>query len=509
MVLAAALAAACGSTVPNAGQLAADGAGSAGDELSLPADASISPGATSIAGSGGGGTGGAGGAGRTGEADSGATGSAGGERRGGATADGSDGVVQMGQGVSDDTILIGRIVAKNAGAANAAAGFAVPSVDTEALDTIMVEHINAAGGIGGRQLELVYYHSDATDGRSSELKAQEACTLWTQDRPVFAALSGGPDTMKACLSRAGVPQIFENLFSTADDRTFGDFPTYFELNAPELGAIGRALPKGLAEEGFFEPADDRLAPCPRPVCTGVVTLDTEPLRRAVDSALRPALEAAGQPLDEISFVPYPDNEAELAGAAATLPGIVLRFKSKGINRVLIYGDEGGALTAFFPSAAAGQDYHPRYGLTSGSAPQAQLDAGTVAPAAFRGAVAVGWNPLGDLREVDAAPGPGFEPCIALMEAGGANPRKSINDQVLALKTCDGFNFLAAALRAGLPDLTAASLVAGAEAQATFPTALSYATTIAPGRHSGTAAVRHSAFVESCACFRYVSDLRPL
>ncbi|MGH9188335.1 MAG: hypothetical protein ACRD0U_21420 [Acidimicrobiales bacterium] len=507
-VMAAALvAAACGSTVQYTDQVAVGGTGAtgaAGDELSLPAAGSNSPGATdgtgaTTSGSGGGGSGGSGGAGPTAVPGAGSTGGGG----------GPGGTGQVGQGVTDDTILIGRVVIDNAAAATAALGITVPPVDTEALDRIMVDHVNASGGIGGRRLELVYYRNDANDGRSLDVKDQEACTLWTQDRPVLAGLNAGSDTLKACLAGRGVPQIYENVFSDADDRTFQEFPTYFALNAPELGATARALANGLVEEGFFAPAGDQLAPCPRPVCTGVITFDTEPRRRAVEGVLRPTLEAAGQSLDEVAYVKYPVTSAELAEAAASFPGIVLRFKSRGVNRVLIYSDEGGGLAIFFPRTAATQNYHPRYALTSASAPQALVDAGVVDPAELRGAIAVGWNPMGDLREQDAVPGPGFEPCIALMEADGANPRNSINDLVISLKTCDGFNFLAAALRAGLPDITAASAVAGAEAQSAFPTALSYATTIAPGRHSGTSAVRHSAFDESCTCFRYVSDLRPV
>lgn len=512
-VAAALLAAACGSTVPNAGQLTAGGAGSTGDdELSLPTDASSGPGATVGPGTGtDGGTGGATGGGGTGGTGGtgGGTGGTDGGGVGGTGGTGPGGTGRIGQGVTDDTILIGRTVIENAGAFNAALGIAVASVDSEPLDKIMLDHINANGGIGGRRVELVYYRNDVNDGVSQEVKDQEACTLWTQDKPVLAVLSGGRDALKACLAKRGVPHIYENVFSDADDRTFTEFPSYFQLNAPELGATARTMVNGLAEEGFFRPANDQMAPCPRPVCTGVITFDTEPRRRAVEQALLPALEAAGHTVAEPAFVKYPATQAEYADAAAAFPGIVLRFKSAGINRVLLYGDEGGGLALFMARAAGAQGYHPRYGLTSASGPQALLDGGLVDPAEMSGAITVGWNPLGDLREADAALGPGFAPCIALMEAGGSNPRKSINDLVITLRTCDGFNFLATAIKAGLPDITAASVVAGAEAQSAFPTAISYATALASGRHAGAAAVRHSAFVESCECFRYVSDLRPV
>ncbi|MGH9187939.1 MAG: hypothetical protein ACRD0U_19360 [Acidimicrobiales bacterium] len=191
--------------------------------------------------------------------------------------------------------------ARNAAAANAALGIILPEVNTDLLDQILVDHVNATGGIGGRRLRLVYYTYEANEFRSQDELAQEACTLWTQDEPVFAVLAGGlagTDNLKACLARAGVPHVFENPYSFADDRVFDQFPTYFETGALELGRQGRALAEGLVEEGFFAPAGDQQAPCPRPVCTGLITFDTEPIHRAVENELRPALEAAGQVIDE-------------------------------------------------------------------------------------------------------------------------------------------------------------------------------------------------------------------
>ncbi|MGH9187938.1 MAG: hypothetical protein ACRD0U_19355 [Acidimicrobiales bacterium] len=187
---------------------------------------------------------------------------------------------------------------------------------------------------------------------------------------------------------------------------------------------------------------------------------------------------------------------------------MLRFKSQGINRVLVLADQGGGIPIFFTGTAETQGYRPRLGLTSSSVPQGLIDEGLVAPEAFRGAVTVGWNPFGDLRLEDAEAGLGYGACIEILEAGGALPWSDTNNLLVSLRTCDGFLFVRAAIQAGLPDITGASFVAGAEAQSAFPSALTYRVSTAPGRHSGVAAVRHSTYEDACTCFRYSSELRP-
>jgi hypothetical protein len=135
----------------------------------------------------------------------------------------------------------------------------------------------------------------------------------------------------------------------------------------------------------------------------------------------------------------------------------------------------------------------------------------VEPEQFRGAHTVGWNPIGDIgTRPYTAHGPGYASCIKLLESKGVNFGNDDNARVVALRTCDGFKFLRAAIRAGLPSITTASLIAGAESLGrSHPAALTYGTLFGSGRHYGVGAIRYSSFRDDCTCFKYIAGLRSI
>ncbi len=118
--------------------------------------------------------------------------------------------------------------------------------------------------------------------------------------------------------------------------------------------------------------------------------------------------------------------------------------------------------------------------------------------------------MGDVGEHPyTAHGPGYARCMEIMKKAGAS-FASDSDRLYAVLACDGYGFLKAAVEAGLPSITAASFIIGAERLgAGFPGAASYAVSFGPGRHYGVAAVRISRFDEACTCFKYTSGLRSI
>lgn len=517
-------AAACGSTVQlDGGQPVAGAPGSEGASLAVDDGLALSDGSAADLPAGGesfgmdgpsgavaGGSVTAGGGTPTGSGDldsGGATSGSPGQGGGGAEATGGrgSGAAAAGRGVTDKKILVGRFRYENAGAVNEAMGIAVPAPPTERMNKIMVDHLESQGGVAGRKVEIVYYTIDENGGQSASQHAQGACALWTQDRPVHSVLSvlaSGNENLQACLAKSGVPHVGSRPDSVSDASTYRRFPAYFDISAYDLTRQGTAMVDGLARQGFFKPGPGEATG----VKIGLVSFDDVIRRRAVDQQVLPALARHGLKLDDSHLFTPPNSEQETAQAAGEFPGVILRFKSQGINRVLFFADIGGGINIFFARTAESQEYYPRYGLTSTSFAQAAIDAGLVNARQYRGAVNVGWNPFADHgnRPKTTAYGPGFQRCRRIMNKGGLNfDGLDINAQMNALATCDSFFHFAAAVEAGAPTITASSFVAGVESLGTsFPAALSYRAAFSPGRHSGVAALRHSSYRENCQCFQY-------
>jgi ABC-type branched-subunit amino acid transport system substrate-binding protein len=513
------LTAACGSTVQVNGSSAqqpvdalvtADGTlipGASGDGLTAPdgtlaadGDSSSSTDAGGVAGapdtSGtSGGSGGSGSpAGGTENASGGADGADGSGTAGSAPRGG-----QVGPGVTAGEVLIGRSRLKNAEGANAAMGFAVPKSPTNEIDAAMVQHINSNGGVAGRKIKLNYYTRDAQGNKTQTAVEQEMCEQWTQDNRVFAVLAGEEDILRGCLAKAGVSHIYENVFSSSDNKTFSTFRTYYEINAINLSHLGDAMPDQLAAGGYFSPGAK----------VGVVTFDDPQYQRAVSQHLKPALAKRGIALAREAYVHTPQSTEDQSRSASQFPSIVLQFKTEGIDHVIILGDSGGGLNIFMTKAAESQDYRPKYGLTSASGPQIAVDSGLVDPNQMKGAVAAGWNAIGDVGIRDFTRyGPGYKKCMSIMEKARV-PIANTNDRVVALKTCDGFFFLAAAINKGAPNVTLQSFVAGAESLGAFPSALSYGTKVTASTRDGVAVLATNPFEEACKCFKYKGDLRRL
>jgi ABC-type branched-subunit amino acid transport system substrate-binding protein len=514
------VAAACGSTVQttSSGQVAVptteiDGLGTqaVGDDLGSGADMDAGTGGLGASeGSGdpaGGGTGGAaGGADGALDPDAGGMGNASGTNGGAVTGSSNAGGAsnrgaEVGPGVTSTQILVGRVRLENAGERNQSLGLGVASAPADKYDAAMVDHINKNGGAAGRKLKLSYYTQDANGGKSTAQLEQEQCAQWTQDTRVFAVLAGGTDNLRSCLGKAGVPMVYENVFSHEDKKTFDTFRTYYAINTIDLSTLGDTLPDQLAAGGYF----------PKGARIGLLTFDAPQYKRAVEQHLRPAMARRGLKFEEESYVHFPRSTDDQGNSIAQLPGFVLQQKAARVDHLIIFSDIGGGLFIFFSKAAASQDYHPAYGLTSASVPQIAVETGTVDPAEAKGAVAVGWAPIADVgSQPYTRYGPGYQTCASIMKAAGVPLTENDNNTGVALKTCDAFFFLKAAIDRGAPSVTLQSFVRGAESLGdSYKTALSYGSSISANHRSGVSVLATTAFDESCTCFKYHGQLRRL
>ncbi len=488
------IAAACGTTVPGAERLA-NAPGSSSDPFALPG----TPGSGPLAGGpiGPGFT-----PGPTGTLGPGSP---------FPTGSGPGGRAVFSRGVTATKIRIGVIVQEGADSlADTFGTNPVPSGGTN-FDQLMLDHLNSSGGIAGRQIEHVPYTIDFADPNfDASVLEQRACEKWTVDTPVFAAYAptGFSDSFKACLAQAGVVNLSAATYTLGDESTYRRFPSALAPNSLNLTRQAKVQVDGLAAGSFFNATvAQRLPGCPTNSCVGLLTFDDPVHHRNVDQVLKPALAAHGFKLSGEHYFSYPRTYGETAQGLGQIPGVILRFKAAGINRIIIYADYG-VILEFFARETDAQNYRPAYGITSPSTPQFILDAGNLSARHFRGSVNVGWSPMSDVGEgPGTAHGPGFARCIDLMKKKEANFASSF-DYYLAAVTCDAYFFLEAGVEAGLPSITAPSFIAGVERLGTsFPVATSYLVAFGPGRHDGVAAVRNSTFNEACNCFKYSSGLR--
>lgn len=401
----------------------------------------------------------------------------------------------VGPGVSATAINIGVSYVAQGQTVNQAAGAnGITSVDQRQAWKVVLDDINRAGGVLGRKLVPVFHRLDPASAETREQEEQAACDDWTQDHKVLVITDGG-DVLRSCAKQRGVA-IVEQDISTTGSKTFRRFPHYVEVSMLDLDRTARALVPALSAQRYFG-AD---------ASVGVITYDTPDFATAVDDYLLPALKAAGHPAADVRRVHYPRAQSEAGQLSAQVASAVLRFNSMGINRVVLF-DGGGPITFFFTNAADGQNYRPRYAVSSQTAAQVHVTGGNIPASQFHGAVGIGWWPTLDLRRADhPIDGPmsnsARRRCLALLAKHG-HEFPDTNAEATGLAICDKARFIVAALQAGgAPNIDA--LVAGVNRiGGRFVAAATFGTFFGPAQHNGVSVVRHWAFQRACECFRYV------
>lgn len=498
------LAGACGSTVPDAAQRrVAQG----GLDAETALDASGNP---LLDGAGGGvdGTTASGGAGgRTGGGASGAGG-----RAGGNVAATAGGGTALGPGITDKEIRIGAGYAVNAGAANAAFGAGgIDQGDDKRNTQIVVDDINARGGIAGRKVVIEWYELDATSTETTDAQYQRVCESLTGDRKVFAVMGGDNDTFLRCLHNAKVVAVNHNL-TISDTARYRRFPYYFELSALNLDRVASVQVAELQAQGYFNGGWNTRTgtPAPGKPKVGIFTYDLPGFNHAVDSVLVPALARLGLKPEPGNIVraPYPQNAADVSGATASASNAVLKFNTSGVTHTLVF-DEDGVLSLLFANNAESQNYRPRHGVNSQNGTQALVDVGAYPRGQLPGMVGIGWFPGIDITPAENTDdGPysndSRRRCIALYKAAGVS-YEGANAAVIALGTCTQFWWLREVMSKVTVFNRDGVLAAAHRMGSSFESASGqFVLRIDADHHDGVGAVRHWAYRPECGCMRYTS-----
>ena len=480
--------AACGSTVQDRSQLAQRQGNVPVDEFGNPIPGATGPGGTFVPGQPGSTIGG----GPNGFLPGGG-GSVAASRNGpGITAN----KIFVGDAYCDDQAAVNRMVGANS----------APSDERRAME-IVVEDMNKRGGIGGRQIEVVWKQLQCTSTESISTTYEDACQHFTRDHKVFAVMGYQADVPNyvACVLRSGAVMIDTNA-TDSDKFFFRQYPYAVQPATIAIDSVARLHVQALKAQNYFA----RIDPTFPAVKVGIVVYATDGEQRTLNGALLPALREAGISVSNQHIVQIQPLQrlSDLGAFSAAISSAVLRFSSDRVSHVLFL-QPTGSLTLFFVREAESQRYFPRYGLTSQDAGQYVLDLGAVGPRNFRNALGIGWDPLGDVAPrppVSAGP-PERIACERLLRSHGYTSFDDSNAEAIALGVCDGMSFLKLAVDRAGPVVNQATVLAAVNGIGNnrwrSATGLGYSL-LAPSKHDGNNHYRHLRFDEACPCFRFTT-----
>lgn len=406
--------------------------------------------------------------------------------------------------VTAKTISIGFIYTTGRQEAAAALGAAgVTSGDELAQWKLLIDDVNAHGGLGGRTIKPVFFGQSNTSGGTTASSEAAACATFTQDNHVAAALSSFEFTSNflTCMEKKGIP-TFYSLETVNDTPMLQANPLHFEASNLALDRQGTELAASLARTKYF-------ASTP-PAVNGIITYDVPEYVRAA-KVLEEALKAQGQTVKITAKIRFADRTSDTSNTAAAISNAELRMASAGVNHVMIF-DLNGLLSLLFMTNAESQGYRPRYGLTSQSSGSHLADLlGASANGQLKNATGIGWIPVLDLSKSEYPGGKGpvaRETCRRIMLKGGQSQGlSSPGAELVALGQCDDIFMLQKAFRNVTGAVSGSVIQKAIEGLGTgFATAQSFSTRFGPGRHDGVSSARDMAYVVGCKCFRYTSGI---
>ena len=164
-----------------------------------------------------------------------------------------------------DALKVGVMWSSDANTVIGSTGSAMKVPDARDMYKAVIDYVNKSGGIGGHPVEPAFYDAQMT--RSSVEVSQGACTQWTQDDHVFAALPSATfqdnDALRTCMANAGVLTVYAGVYSTTKESDFASSPLWFEPDTLSLERFATVFAAGLQQQGFFQGTKIRSSPTSR------------------------------------------------------------------------------------------------------------------------------------------------------------------------------------------------------------------------------------------------------
>ncbi len=421
--------------------------------------------------------------------------------------------VPEGVGVTPTKIYVGITYETNGDAANAAIGATgISQGDPQADAKAVVDDINAHGGVAGRTLVPVWHALNAASSDTYSDMDQQACATYTQDNHVFAAMDKGlTDNFLACMENAGAMNFNSGTILYPDQGVLQQFPYYFEAGTLTTDRLFQQLPRSLATMGYYSGWDANLGQASPAATTkiGVLTYDKPEWNRPLNRLLA-GLNAQGHPVDpgDVIKVAWPNSTSDEQGVVSAVGNAELKFRQDGVNHVILL-DANGILLIFFSRAAQGQQYHPRYGLESGSGTQTVESGGDVDASQLNGAVGFGWSPDIDLTPSNAAKyePPRMKACLDMIDKRtGQSLASQPNAAGIAIGYCDTLYLLKWGVEHAGPSITRNTVTAALQNTGlNYPSVGFLQEYYGPSRHDGVQVGWNFKWDNSCTCTKYVGN----
>lgn len=413
---------------------------------------------------------------------------------GGATAP-RPGSTAVGPGITKTTIFVAMGYSSDQNEANAAIGVNNQRRDARDYANVMIEHVNATGGVAGRKLAPIYYNFKSTDDGNAADEA--ACSHWTQDNKSFVFLAGG-EILWSCSLKAGAVNLSGGV---ASGKTYTRYPNLISPLGFRLERLTAATVNGLAKLNYFKPTPEW--PTGK---LGLLTWDDITYVDGIKTGSLPALKRLGITPTDIRYIKTPQSLGAFSESSAAVSNAVLRFKEQGIDHVMIQDGPAGVcggtcLSLLFLQNADTQKYYPRYGFNSLNSPGTPL----LPPRPQRGMLALSWADYDPSQDVPGRPNTRRDECFKIMKAKGIEV-SGAQAQVDAGGACNSFWFIQETLNKAT-SLTAAGVVAAAESLGgSFRSPLAYSTRLTAEQHDGIDGVRNSFFDDGCECMKFVGGV---
>lgn len=310
------------------------------------------------------------------------------------------------------------------------------TLDGEVLSLKIIDDINANGGLSGHKITPLLFETPSGD-IAGDVLDQQRCEFFFGGK-VKANVVWGDKTpiLNTCAAENNAVVIGDGL-TGVDAETLANLPTFVNAQAPDADKVAKAMVElGVARKVITSGTK-----------VGVLAQSCPDFQRVVDSALTPALEAAGATVTAFSFTCV-TNSADQGKAVGEIPAAVLQMKSADVS-VVINVDRGFIGTALIMNEASSQGLTPTWlvstSLELGGLPSMSPPADELATV-----LAVGWSPLLDTNETDVANlGKGAQDCIERVNQLGFPAPANLGELAMTLSTCTAF-LVMGAMVAGTP-----------------------------------------------------------
>ncbi|HWC36209.1 MAG TPA: hypothetical protein VG650_15490 [Mycobacteriales bacterium] len=413
---------------------------------------------------------------------------------------GYNAIPKTGRGWDAHNVYIGVTTVNDIGKVATALGLKNANPGDQVKDgKTMVAELNREGGLFGRKVVMVSNNvSTASMLVNAQQDGAQACTHFTQDRPVVAVWNTltplDTPTFRSCFEQAKIPLLSGSIAPT-DTAALNSLHGYAtSVISPSFTDLAPTLVSRLKANGYFSGWNTATgAPGDVPVKVGIIAKN-DPTGTRAAALLAGALARAGYP-PAAQF----NYTVSSSGTSSNLSSAVLQFRSRGITHVFSTDNGYGQ----FLQQADSQHYYPRSAMTTFDTPA--LLRTNVSKKVLIGAMGIGSDPSLD---VDFGQDPGYitsaeKSCLA--EQQKSQSYKGLRFALaIGLEYCDAFRLIkAAALAAG--GLTGPQMVQGLQlAGPHFIPAITFTSGLKTNDFALPGAARDLAFESKCGCFAYTS-----